>query len=291
MMDGFILINKEDNYSSNKIDGIIKRTLGLNRVGHLGTLDPLAKGLLVVMVGSSTKYAKYFDDLSKEYILEVRLGATSKSLDYETELENIENIDYRGKESIIDELLNSYPHAYFQTPPIYSAIKLGGKKYYEMANKDILFEPKRREVKIYDIKRISPIEYIDNNSFFKLKCHVSKGFYVRSLAKEIGEKLGISSMASLIIRTKVGEFNLTDSNSLDDIENNNYRIVDPLDYLHFETITFDENIIKKIKNGVKLNSSLFSDEDYYLIKDKSDEAIAIYKKSEPYYVMDLLIKR
>ena len=291
MMDGFLLINKEDNISSNKIDNIIKRTLGISKVGHLGTLDPLAKGLLVVMIGTSTKYAKYFDDLTKSYILEVRLGATSKSLDYETELEKKVDCDYRGKEDLIDDIINNYPRVYNQTPPIYSAIKTSGKKYYEMANKNIAFEPKKRDVTIYDIKRISNITYEDNNSFFMLTCHVSKGFYVRSLAREIGEKLNIPSMASLIIREKVGDFNLKDAYTMSDIENNNLELLNPLDYLSFNSITLDDDMIFKVLNGAKLSPKFFSGDEYYIIKNKSGENIAIYKRSDSCYRMDLLIKR
>ena len=164
MKGGFILVNKNDDKSSNNLDNLIKRELGFAKVGHLGTLDPLAKGLMILMVDDATKCAKYFDDLSKVYEVKIRLGATSNSLDYETPLKDIMDIDLRGREIEIDDYLESFKGVSMQKPPLYSAIKEKGKKYYEIVKNNPDYTPKDREVTMYSIERITPIEYIDSNS-------------------------------------------------------------------------------------------------------------------------------
>ena len=292
MKGGFILVNKNDDKSSNNLDNLIKRELGFAKVGHLGTLDPLAKGLMILMVDDATKCAKYFDDLSKVYEVKIRLGATSDSLDYETPLKDIMDIDLRGREIEIDDYLESFKGVSMQEPPLYSAIKENGKKYYEIVKNNPDYTPKDREVTMYSIERITPIEYIDSNSFFTIRCHVSKGYYVRSLARDIGKTLGISSMAASINRIKVGPFSLNNAYTKEEILNNKYEMINPLSYINIPSITVDKYTEKKVLNGIGLDMSLFKGEPLYKIYS-GKELIAIYKRSieKSQYVMDLLIKR
>ena len=292
MKGGFILVNKNDDKSSNNLDNLIKRELNFQKVGHLGTLDPLAKGLMILMVDEATKCAKYFDDLTKVYEVKVRLGSTSASLDYETPFENQMDIDLRGKEKEVDDLLLSFIGDSYQLPPLYSAIKENGQKYYEIVRNNPDYTPKEREVTLYSIERISPIEYIDNNSFFTIRCHVSKGYYVRSLARDIGEAINISSMAASIKRIKVGPFDIKDSYTIDEIMCGSYKLIDPIKYINIPSINVDKYLERKVLNGVGLDMSYFKGEYLYKIYS-GKELLAIYRRDEnkSLYVMDLLIKR
>ena len=292
MKGGFILVNKNDDKSSNNLDNLIKRELNFSKVGHLGTLDPLAKGLMILMVDDATKCAKYFDDMTKVYEIRVRLGATSDSLDYETPLKDNTNIDLRNKELEIDDLLQSFVGTYDQEPPLYSAIKENGKKYYEIVRNNPDYKPKMREVSLYSIERTSPIEYIENNSFFTVRCHVSKGYYVRSLARDIGRSINIPSMCASITRLKVGPFNLCDAYTKDEIIDSKYELINPLSYINIPSITVDKYTERKVLNGIGLDMSLFKGEPLYKIYS-GKELLAIYKRSteKSQYVMDLLIKR
>ncbi|MCR5741682.1 MAG: tRNA pseudouridine(55) synthase TruB [Gammaproteobacteria bacterium] len=291
MKSGFILVNKNDDKTSNNLDNYIKKNLQFKRVGHLGTLDPLAKGLMILMVDDATKYAKYFDNLDKTYIIEVMLGKTTRSLDLEGEVISEMDFDYTSKEDELDNILNSFKGKYQQTPPIYSSIKVNGKKYYELANKNIDFEPKKRDVEVFDIKRLSDISYHDNVSTFTLIVHVSKGYYVRSLAKEIGDKLNVPSLCSSILRVKSGEFSLGDAYTKEEILEGNYKFVNPLDYLDFNEYIIDKSLETLVLNGAKIKLPPNYKHEYYIIRNAQKEDIAIYKRDENIYKMDLLIKR
>ena len=293
MNGGIILINKEKGLSSQKVDSIIKRSLPFKKVGHLGTLDPLAEGLLVILIDDGTKYAKYFEDSRKKYLLEVRLGATSISLDDEAPLIDIKDFNYTGKEECLDKILSSFVTKYLQTPPLYSAIKVNGDPLYKYAVRNKEVEIKPRPVEVYNIKRTTPITYKDSFSYFSLEVESSKGFYVRSLAKEIGDKIGISSMASYIRRLEVGPFKLDDALTLVDLTNNKYSFIDPYNYLNFKVKTIDDLLVKDVLNGVRLSNKILGNEQYYKVETKDHVPLAIYKLNEEnkYYEMDLLVKR
>ena len=286
---GFILIDKPLKLSSQRVDTIIKKKYNLNKVGHLGTLDPLATGLLVVGLNEGCKYFKYFENLPKRYRLRIRLGATSTTLDNEGELSNLIDTDLRGKESYIDSMLESFPKDYDQTPPIYSAIKKDGIPLYKYALKNKDVEIKKRHVSIYTLSRTSNIEYKDGSSYFYIDLFVSKGFYIRSFAKELGDTLNIPSMADEIRRIEVGPFKIENSISIDDEIN---TILNPIDYLDFESIEIDDKLYKFIKNGSKLDKSITKQTKDYIILKHKDEIIAIYKydSDEELYRIDLMVK-
>jgi len=290
MESGLILINKKKKISSQKVDTILKRKYNLNKVGHLGTLDPLAEGLLVVGINRGTRFFKYFEDLDKVYILRIRLGATSESLDYEKELTNIIDCDLSNKEEYIDKLLNEYPKEYYQVPPIYSAIKKDGIPLYKYANKGETIDIKSRKVKIYEIKRISPIEVINNQTYFDIYMHVSKGYYIRSFSKEFGDLLNVPSMADNIKRIKVGNFKLENSFDIDEEINLEKEIIKSIDYLNFKEYKLNEKEYNDVLVGKSLIVKTCNDSYIHLTYNK--ESIAIYKLDdlENIYRMDLLIK-
>ena len=157
MKGSFILLNKESGISSNKIDNKVKKALYFSKVGHLGTLDPDAKGLLVLMTDRATKFAKYFDNMDKVYEMTILFGATSDSLDLDSELKDSIDIDLRGKEKEIDEVIESFKGKINQKPPLYSAIKIDGIPLYKYAHKGVEVDVKEREVTLFNIERTSPI--------------------------------------------------------------------------------------------------------------------------------------
>ena len=293
MNGGLLLVNKEKNISSNKVDSKIKRALSYHKVGHLGTLDPLATGLMVVLLGDSTKLAKYFDDSTKEYLLRVRLGATSDSLDYETPLKDLVDANLLGEEERIDSLLLSFMGKITQTPPLYSAIKVNGEKLYRMANDGIMINVIPREVEVFEIKRVSPISYHDGSSYFDLIVDASKGFYVRSLAKDIGRALNIPAMSDFIKRLKVGNFRLEDAYTVDDIQAGNYKLLNPFDYLEMEEIKANEKMTHIVLNGGALSKSMFKSQNRYKVYSPSNELLAIYcySQEKDCFVMDCLVKK
>jgi len=285
MKSGFILINKEKGISSSKIDYFLKKNYDLDKCGHLGTLDPLAVGLLVVGINKGTKLFKYFDNLDKTYILTVRLGATTESLDYEKEINNKIDTNLINQEEMIDNVLITFKKKYNQLPPIYSAIKYAGKKLYEYALNNQEINLKEREVEIYDIKRINNITYEEGSSYFDIMLHVSKGFYVRSFANELASKLNTIGMAHMIKRIQVGSFLLEDSISKEEF--NFSKVIDPLDYLNFKRVELSNELYNKVINGVRLS---LNECDDYILFEYNAEPIAIYKKNSNYYEMDELLK-
>ena len=234
-MNGVLVVNKEKNYTSRDIVNIISKTLKTKKVGHTGTLDPLATGVLVVTVGEATKISELLTSSSKEYIVDVELGIETDTLDITGNIiykEDISKLDI----NYIKEVLYSFIGESEQTVPIYSAIHVNGKRLYEYARNNIDIELPKRNI---DIKDIELLSYKEDE--IKFRCTVSKGTYIRSLIKDICNKLNVIGTMSDLIRTKQGNFTLEDSYTLEDI-------------LDLEIINCKEDLFKRVKNGVKLDS-------------------------------------
>ncbi len=214
MIDGIVLIDKPKGWTSfdvvAKIRGQLKRETGLKKpkVGHTGTLDPLATGLMIVVVGSYCKRAQEFSKLDKVYEVTMRLGQTSTTGDAEGELADISD-KVPAQEAIL-AALEAFQGEISQVPPIYSAIKVNGQRAYDLARKgkEVKLEP--RQVTIYDIKLDSYV-YPE----VKFTAHVSSGTYIRSLVEDIGKKLGTGAYMSDLRRTNVGKFSITNAASVE----------------------------------------------------------------------------
>ena len=287
MKGSFILLNKERGITSNKIDNKVKNTLYFSKVGHLGTLDPDASGLLILMTDRATKCAKYFEDLDKVYEMTIIFGQSSDTFDLEGNIIESIDVDLSNKEKEIDEVIASFKGILTQTPPIYSAIKVEGMPLYRYAHKGLDVEIPKRTVKIYDIERISPITYIKPHSYMTIIAHVSKGFYMRSLAFDLGQKLGVPSMSKMIKRIKEGPFSLDDAFSLDDILNNHFKNLDPIAYLDFPRVDVDDLKYKDVLNCKRVTFDLDSK---YVSIYHDGEFVEIYQYDEidKLYKMDFL---
>ena len=251
-MNGIIIVNKEKNYTSRDVVNIISKILGTKKVGHTGTLDPIAEGVLVICVGKCTKLCDYFTNNDKEYIAEFKLGYETDTLDYTGKI--IKNSNLKVNEEQINEVIKNFIGKYNQVVPIYSAVKINGKKLYEYArnNMDVSL-PSR----VVDIKNI---EVLNIDETIKIQCKVSKGTYIRSLIRDIGDKLGTYATMTSLIRTRQGEFSLKNSYSLEDIKNNNYNMITVEKIFEkYPKVFLDDKQYKKISNGVILDNTYLSE--------------------------------
>ncbi len=209
----------------NKVRYMLKTHLGIKKikVGHAGTLDPLATGLLIVCTGRKTKEITTFQDHDKEYIATVQLGATTPSFDLETEPENFKDVSGITREQV-EECLKTFVGNQIQYPPVYSAKKIDGKPAYISAHKGRGDEVKMRPHPI-EIYSIEITEWDDEKKLFKASVACSKGTYIRSLANDIGERLGVGAHLAGLRRTKIGSISLETAIKLEDFEKNldNYQ--------------------------------------------------------------------
>ncbi|MDA0986340.1 MAG: tRNA pseudouridine(55) synthase TruB [Bacteroidetes bacterium] len=200
-----ILIDKPYRLSSTSIVKTIKYKFNFNKVGHAGTLDPLATGLLIICTGDNTKLSSSFMNLDKEYICTMQLGATTPSYDAETEI--IENINSSYVTTdLIEEIFKNYIGSQSQAPPIYSAIKINGKQLYKYARNGKDVQIISRNIVIYNLQLL---KYISPIATFKVNC--SKGTYIRSLVNDIGKSLKCGAFVKELRRTKIGNFKVENS--------------------------------------------------------------------------------
>ena len=271
-MDGVILVNKEKNWSSFDVCAFIRRKFNIKKVGHIGTLDPFAEGLLVVFLGKGTKMIPYFEGLNKEYVGTLTLGKKTSTYDLTGETIDSKDIVPFTKEELISAL-NSFLGEQEQLPPIYSAIKKDGKPLYYYAREGISIEVKKRLINIYSLDLIS---FEKDSITFKAK--VSKGTYIRSLGNDLAIKLNNLGYLSSLARTKIGDFALSQSKHIKEINEEDIISLDKI--WNHGIYNIDDSLLSKVKNGNKLKISKDQiDDDLILIKNK-DEILAIYKKEQ-----------
>lgn len=277
-MDGIILINKEKKYTSHDVVAKVKKILKV-KVGHTGTLDPNATGTLPLLLGNATKISKYLINHNKEYIAELKLGVKTDTADGEGKViaekqVNLEGIFENINESI-QQILNSFVGKTLQKPPMYSAIKVNGKKLYEYARKNEKVEVKSRQIEIYKMELIK-LDLKENVIKFKVRC--SKGTYIRTLCEDIAEKLNTYGYMKELQRTEVGDFKienaitigeleeLVNENKLKDkINEETLNIVNSKDRKYFikieelfmdkNIINLDEDLLNKFLNGVMIKNN------------------------------------
>ena len=273
-MNGILVVNKDLGYTSRDVVNIVSKSLNTKKVGHTGTLDPMASGVLVLCVGNALKLCEMLTNHDKEYIAGVTLGIETDTLDMEGKILNEENVNI-DKEKIIS-VINSFIGSYNQQVPKYSAVKVNGKKLYEYARNNIPVDLPSKNVEIKSIQIIDEINYDSGKINFTIKCTVSKGTYIRSLVRDIGNKLGCYAVMNSLIRVRQGNFKISDAYSIDDIKNGNFRFIDIMDaFPDIPRIIVDDNMAFKIKNGVIMNK--FFDDDMAFILDSNNNLISLYK--------------
>ena len=276
-MNGIIIINKEKDYTSRDIVNIIGKIFNTKKVGHTGTLDPLATGVLVLCIGKSLKLTEYLTSKDKEYIAKVKLGIETDTLDITGKITNKKELNKINKARVI-EALNHFQGKIKQEVPKYSAVKVNGKKLYEYARENKEVKLPVKEVEVYNIELISDI---DNNEF-QIKCKVSKGTYIRSLIRDIGRYLNTYATMTELTRIKQGIFTIEDSYTIKEIESSNYKLLNPIDVIDLPKIKVDDKLAFKIKNGQVLKK--FFKEKQAMIIDNNNNLLAIYEHKDKEYV-------
>lgn len=270
-MNGIIIIDKEKNITSRDVVNKVSKILGTKKIGHTGTLDPLATGVLVLCVGRATKLVDLITGYDKEYIAKVCLGTLTDTLDVTGNVLKEKVTKISKKE--IENVLNSFMPGYEQEVPIYSAVKINGKKLYEYArnNEDVILP--KRYIKINSIKLISDIVYENDKTYFSFITNVSKGTYIRSLINDIGKKLNTFGTMVELRRIKQGNFKIEDSTPLDNI-----KIISLEEILKdYYNVEVDEELYKKISNGVKIKNEYNKD---IVVFTHNTKVIAIYKNED-----------
>ena len=295
--DGIVLLNKSKGISSFKAINKLKWIIKSNKVGHAGTLDPIAEGLLIVMVNNATKFSDNLMKKDKEYFVELELGYETATYDTEGEVTEKYESEINISDEKIFEVINSFIGEIMQVPPMYSAIKINGEKLYELARKGIEVERQARKVKIYSIREINTEQ--NKISFYT---EVSSGTYIRSLVKDIGRKLGVYATMTKLVRTKIDKYSMDESVSLEEIEkklvkdisddssyneNNvdgNGKIKEIIKFknieciFNYEKITLSEEKYKKLKNGMTVLVGFKKFKDIHAVTE--NKLYCIYVKNE-----------
>lgn len=271
-MDGFIIVNKPKDMTSHAVCNKIRSIMHTKKVGHSGTLDPLATGVLVVAVGKATKLINYLENQDKTYVAEALFGIQTDSYDI---LGNVLNKDDLSNptDSEIDTQLEILKGSETQIPPIYSAIKVNGKKLYDYAKNGETVEILPRKIKIHSLKRVSNI--IDKK--VSIEVSANKGFYVRSLINDLGTMLNTYAVMSNLIRTKAGKYDISISQTLEEIKENGPIIHSIEDtFSHLKRIDVNDYMAKLVLNGVILDERQFNLNEMFKIYH-NDKLIAIYE--------------
>ena len=274
-MENFCLVvDKPEGYTSRDVVNIIGKKFKTKKVGHTGTLDPLATGVLVICVNKATKIAELLTSLDKEYIAEFTFGLLTDTLD------NTGNILKEKKAIIkkedIESALKQMIGIYDQEVPIYSAVKVNGKKLYEYARNNEEVELPKHKVEIKELELVD-IKHENDKTMIKVRCFVSKGTYIRSLGYDIAKKVDSIAIMTSLRRVKQGKFDIKDSYTLNQIENNEYKTLDILEVLDYNKVEINEELYKKIINGALIDNIYNKD---IILFTYNNKAISIYRTYE-----------
>lgn len=272
-MDGIIIIDKHKGCTSHDIVYKVKKLFG-EKVGHTGTLDPMAEGVLPILIGKGTQCSKYLINHDKKYIVKLKLGIKTDTADSEGKIieKNEDNLEFINEKNI-NQVLKKFIGKQQQIPPIYSAIKVNGKKLYEYARKGQEVELKPREIEIYEIKLIN---YSKQEQEIELEVFCGKGTYIRSLCEDIAKELNTVGYMKELKRTKVGNFDIKNSVTIAELEenikdnqyvNNKIISIEKL-FSDKQAIKLDDKKLSLFLNGVRLTKKI--EDGLYRIYNNED---------------------
>lgn len=275
-MEGIILINKEATYTSRDVVNIISKEFNRKKVGHTGTLDPMATGVLVICLGQATKIVEILTNCQKEYLATIILGTETDTLDITGNILKKEKV-FKTKDQI-EKVLREMIGTYYQEVPLYSAIKVNGKKLYKYARAKEEVKIPKKEVTIQELSLVGDIKYIDDMVTFQIKCLVSKGTYVRSLIRDIAYKLETIGTMTNLIRLQQGDFKLADCQTIEQFKKKK-QIISLIEALKgFYQVKVDDKLEFKIKNGQKMKD--IYNKEHILFVNKNNQPLALYKKEQ-----------
>lgn len=266
-MNGIILIDKPKDYTSHDIVAIVKK-ISKEKVGHTGTLDPIATGVLPLLIGKATEISKYLINHDKTYLATLKLGIKTDTADSEGKIIEEKEVTLLSNEDII-KVLNSMIGKQTQIPPMYSAIKVNGKKLYEYAREGKTVEVKERNIEIYNMKLLK-LNIAEAEIVFEVSC--SKGTYIRTVCEEIAKRLNTVGYMKELRRIKVGEFDIKDTVSIEEIKNNENLLQEKLIsieefFKNKSKIELTDKELELFLNGVKLNKNY--ENDIYRVYNKN----------------------
>ena len=265
-MNGFLLVYKEKGFSSNEIVQNIKKKFLLKKVGHLGTLDPEAEGLLILAINRATKFSNYFLNSDKSYFVKIRLGIVTDTDDGTGKI--IKECEVSCSNENVKKEIKSFLGVSFQKPPFFSALKHKGKPLYKYARNGQFIDKEPRKI---EIKQIKNITYRDSICSFQLTC--TKGTYIRSLARDLGENLGCGAHMKSLIRLTQHSFDIENALTIKKISTSHLIKIDDA-FKEYKKITLNKEDLKIFKNGgrVNINSKPI---DILRIYDQSNDFIGI----------------
>ncbi|MCR4990232.1 MAG: tRNA pseudouridine(55) synthase TruB [Lachnospiraceae bacterium] len=264
-MNGVINVYKEAGFTSHDVVAVLRKILNTKKIGHTGTLDPDATGVLPVCVGNATRLCDLLTDETKEYVAELRLGITTVTQDrsgkiLKDETDKVKDIP----DEKIAETIKRFVGEIEQIPPMYSAIKVNGQKLYNLARSGIEIERKSRKIKIEEIEILD----VSLHKVVKMRVVCSKGTYIRTLCHDIGNELGCGGCMESLERTRVGSFSVEDAYTLDEIraikeEDGLHNIITPVDVIlkRYEPLNVLDEGMKLLKNGNRLSPALIKEVD------------------------------
>lgn len=285
MINGIINVYKEKGFTSHDVVAKLRGILHQKKIGHTGTLDPDAVGVLPVCLGRATKLCEFLTDHDKVYEAELRLGITTDTEDTTGKVLCEKEVKVIQDEVL--EAIHSFVGEYQQVPPMYSAIKVEGKKLYELAREGVVIERKPRPVTIYDISVLEMTLPV-----VKMRVHCSKGTYIRSLCRDIGEKLGCGGCMSSLVRTKVAQFEIENSLTLSEIQKlsdenkieNNIVTIDSI-FTEYQEITVSKEYNRLIYNGNMFSPKAVKEKEtkdgsLYRVYSEKREFIGVYQYND-----------
>lgn len=286
-LDGVIPVNKDKGMTSHDVVAKLRRVLGMKKIGHTGTLDPDVTGVLPICLGKATRISEYIMEMPKTYEGQLTIGISTDTQDFSGEILEKKKVPQLTKGEV-EETINSFIGEIEQTPPMYSAVKVKGKKLYELAREGKEIERKSRKVTIYDIQiNDMNLELEYPTVDFKVTC--SKGTYIRTLCYDIGIKLGYTGYMSKLRRTKSGPFTIDESFTINEIEDFalhdivSEKIVSMADALpmYEKVVVSDEDKNTKVFNGQRLLLHTYLSYDGIIkIVDNTGNLIGLYEKKE-----------
>ena len=284
----FYLIEKPKSWTSQDLCTKFKKTYKFKKVGHSGTLDPNAEGLMLVATNSFTKLFDYIGNTNKTYYVKALLGYTSETLDVDSDYKKVENIKAEEHKEDIESYLNNLGGDSLQTPPIYSAIKVNGKRLYKYARQNVEVDIPNRKITVFNTNLIS----LDNETV-EFDITVSKGTYIRSIVSDMGEYLNTKAIVGELIRTAVGDLKSTNTNKITNLDNlKSSDKVSPLSWsevLNLPSIVLDSSKENYIRNGQLLENRYFKTSNKHLIII-DNQLKAVYEPfNEKYFKPDKVI--
>lgn len=291
-MDGVLLLDKPAGMTSHDCVNIVRKVLKTKKVGHTGTLDPSVTGVLPLCIGRATKISQFLTANEKEYLGEVTIGFSTTTEDADGEVVEVKRVDREITKEEVEQVLKEMLGSSIQVPPMYSAVKVNGKKLYEYARAGQTVERPRREVTIYELELLGDVIQVGDGVKFSFRVKGSKGLFVRTVAVTIGEKLGYPAHMSHLRRIASGVFNISDCLSIEQlkeaVENQTLNLLTiEQSFANFEQVTVDAWVEKLVRNGVQLHPEQVGniEASQFAIFSQSGQCLAVYEKHESKPVM------